>query len=180
MTSSFSCALGSSLADCIRPSLENAFVFISFSQALNFSICCVHKYECQIVGRVTEWEGAYEDDMEQQTPTVSISLRFSRRADLSLMSLLATQALIWSRNRWSFFICVFKSVSSFSFCVWFVEACIFSYMLSKTSTPSPTFFSVRSISAMKDMIKIEQMKLQRSRRKTYFAAFWPPLRIKHK
>ena len=49
--------------------------------------------------------------------TVSISLRLSSNADLSLMSLLATHVLIWSRNRCSFLIWVFKSVSSFSFCV---------------------------------------------------------------
>lgn len=79
--------------------------------------------------------------------TVSISLRLSSNELLSLMSLLATHVLIWSRSRCSFLICVFRSVSSFSFCVWFVEACILSYMLSKTSTPSETFFKVRSISA---------------------------------
>ena len=83
----------------------------------------------------------------RQILTVSISLRLSSNADLSLMSLLATQVFIWSRNRWSFLICVFRSVSSFSFCVWFVDACILSYMLSKSSTPSDTFFKVLSISA---------------------------------
>ena len=81
------------------------------------------------------------------TLTVSMSFLLSSSADLSFMSLLATHVLIWSRNRCSFLICVFKSVSSFSFCVWFVEPCILSYMLSKSSTPSDTFFSVRSISA---------------------------------
>ena len=60
------------------------------------------------------------------TLTVSINFRLSSRAVLSLMSLLATQALIWSRSRWSFFICVLRSVSSFSFCVWLVEFCILS------------------------------------------------------
>ncbi len=80
--------------------------------------------------------------------TVSMSFRFSSNADLSLMSLLATHVFIWSRNRCSFLICVFKSVSCFSFCVWLVDACIFSYMLSKSSTPSATFFKVRSISAV--------------------------------
>src|ERR1700683_688032 len=76
-----------------------------------------------------------------------MSFLLSSNADLSFMSLLATHVLIWSRNRCSFLICVFKSVSNFSFCVWFVEPCILSYMVSKSSTPSDTFFSVRSISA---------------------------------
>lgn len=87
-------------------------------------------------------------DKKGRKLTVSMSRRFSRSCVLSLMSFEATQDLIWSRSRCSFFICVFKSVSSFSFCVWFVHACILSYILSKSSTPSETFFSVRSISAV--------------------------------
>jgi hypothetical protein len=83
----------------------------------------------------------------KKTLTVSMSFLLSSNADLSFMSLLATHVLIWSRNRWSFLIWVFKSVSSFSFCVWFVDDCILSYILSKSSTPSDTFLSVRSISA---------------------------------
>lgn len=45
---------------------------------------------------------------------------------MSLMSLLAIHVLIWSRNRCSFLICVLRSCSSFSFCVWFDEAWILS------------------------------------------------------
>ena len=92
--------------------------------------------------------GRGDQDM-QSVLTVSIRRRLSSSADLSLMSLLATQVLIWSRSRWSFLICVLRSSSDFSFCVWFVDDCILSYMLSKSSTPSETFFNVRSISASK-------------------------------
>lgn len=39
-SSCFSFSFGSSLAAASRPALENALVFISFSHALNRSICC--------------------------------------------------------------------------------------------------------------------------------------------
>ena len=104
--------------------------------------------------------------------TVSISFRFSSKADLSLMSLLATHVLIWSRNRCSFLICVFRSVSCFSFCVWLVDACIFSYILSKSSTPSATFFKVRSISAV-NLVNQHRVWSQ-SEFATYSAAFVLP------
>ena len=50
-------------------------------------------------------------------------LRLSVKGCLSLMSLDWSQVLIWSRRRWSFLICVLRSCSSFSFCVWFVLCC---------------------------------------------------------
>lgn len=92
------------------------------------------------------WQG--KNEKQKDEPTVSMSRLFSSSADLSLISLLATHVFIWSRRRCNFFIWDFKSVSDFSFWVWFVDPCILSYMLSKSSTPSPTFFRVRSISAI--------------------------------
>jgi len=79
--------------------------------------------------------------------TVSISLRVSSSWFLSLISLLEIHVLIWSRSRWSFLICVLRSVSHLSFCVELVDAFILSKIDSNCSTPSWTFLSVRSISA---------------------------------
>lgn len=81
------------------------------------------------------------------TLTVSINLRFSNRALLSLMSLLPNQTLIWSRIRCSFLICVLRSVSSLSFWVALDAWLSLSNVDSKVSTPVATAFSVRSISA---------------------------------
>lgn len=128
--SCLSCSRGSSRCPALRPSLENAFVFISFSHALKRSICCVMRRMVHSRQFLLLHSNAEADSLEPQQGsvawslghgfgricrlTVSISLRFSVRAFLSLISLLASHVLIWSRNRCSFLICVLSSASTTS------------------------------------------------------------------
>lgn len=67
-----------------------------------------------------------------------------------MMSLCEIQDLMLSRERCRRLMTFLSSASCFSFWLWVPAFCTLSQMLSKDSTPSFTFFSVRSISAGKE------------------------------
>lgn len=76
-----------------------------------------------------------------------MSFRCSIRTDLSLMSLLCSHVLIWSRCLCSFLIDVLRSASALSLDVWFEALFILSKVSSKLATPCWTSLRTRSMSA---------------------------------